>query len=174
MTVDYKSYLMQLAEADRHNSGLSADDKSIVEQMLSQLEAHEESERELLDNYRSAARQGADPGVRFLMSLILEDEERHHRLMAAMARDVKSSVLWLEDQPPLPPIENKAEDRPRLILQTELFLEIEAQNAAQLKELKKDVKQLHSGLLELIVQGMEADTHKHIGILKYILKQLEG
>jgi len=108
------------------------------------------------------------------MSLILEDEERHHRLMAAMARDVKSSVLWLEDQPPLPPIENKAEDRPRLILQTELFLEIEAQNAAQLKELKKDVKQLHSGLLELIVQGMEADTHKHIGILKYILKQLEG
>jgi len=174
MTVDYKSYLMQLAEADRHNSGLSADDKPVVEQMLRQLQAHEESERELLNNYRYAARLGADPGVRFLMSLILEDEERHHRLMAAMARDVKSSVLWLEDQPPLPPIENKTEDRPRLILQTERFLEIEDQNATQLKELKKDVKQLHSGLLELIVQGMEADTHKHIGILKYILKQLEG
>ena len=174
MAIDYKSYRQQLAEVDRYEFVPAGGDKSAVERVLDQLEAHEESERELLGNYRYAARLGPDSGARFLMGLILEDEERHQRLMSAMARDVKSSLFWLEDQPPLPNVENKPEDRDRLMLQTQRFLDVEQQNAEQLKELKKDLKRLHTGLLEVIVDGMEADTQKHIGILKYIQKQLDG
>jgi|SRR5690348_10180002 rubrerythrin len=173
MAIEYKSYLQQLAEAGRRESE-PGDDKSAIEHVLAYLEAHEESERDLLGSYRYAARLGPDSGVRFLMGLILEDEERHQRLMSAMARDVKSSLLWLDDRLPLPDIENKPDAHDRLVLQTERFLDVERENAEQLKELKKEVRRLRSGLLELIVDGMEADTRKHIGILKYIHKQLEG
>lgn len=174
MAIEYKSYLQQLAEAGRRDSELTSDEQSAVEHVLQHLEAHEESERELLGSYRYAARLGPDAGVRFLMGLILEDEERHERLMSAMARDVKSSLFWLEEQPPLPDMENKPGERDRLMLQTQRFLQVERENAEQLKALKREVSRLRSGLLQLIVDGMEADTRKHIGILKYIQKQLEG
>ena len=174
MAIEYKSYLQHLAQAGRSESASAGSDKSAVERVLDHLEAHEEAERELLGDYRYAARLGPDSGARFLMGLILEDEERHQRLMSTMARDVKSSLYWLEEQPTLPDMENKPEERDRLTLQTERFLEVEQENAEQLKELKKEVKRLHAGLLELIVDGMEADTRKHIGILKFIQNQLEG
>jgi len=175
MSVDCKSYLVQLAEAERYQAAPSIDDKSVVEQLLDQLEAHEQSESDLLESYRKAAECLPDRGVRFLMGLILEDEERHHRLMNAMARDVKSSVLWLNHEPPLPFIGATRATRAtkgELLDNTKRFLDIERETADQLKELKKAVKELHAGLLELIVEGMEADTHKHIDILKYIRRQL--
>ena len=174
MTVDYKSYREQLAEAGGRHSAPSSDHHAAVEQLLDQLEAHEESERELLTDYRYAARFGPDPGVRFLMELILEDEDRHHRLTEAMVRDVKSSVLWLSAEPPLPSVGVNLEDNANVLSQTERFLGVEEESTAQLKALKKELKGLHDGLLELIVDGMEIDTHKHIDILKYIQKQLQG
>lgn len=173
MTVDYKSYLVQLAEADQRSSALAAGEKSIVERLLDHLEAHERSEEDLLVDYRQAAEGSADRGVRFLMELILEDEERHHRLMSAMARDVRSSLLWASQQA-LPSISSGSEDHAELVAQTERFLEIERDSARQLKELRKEVHKVHSGLLELILEGMQSDTEKHIDVLQYIRKQLEG
>jgi len=164
MSLDYKSYLVQLAEADGHHDALSPDDKSVVERLLNHLEAHERSERDLLEDYRAAAEGLPDKGVRFVMGLILEDEERHHRLMNAMAQDVKSSLLWLGASP-LPSITPTRESRDLLLTETVRFLEIEEQSADQLKELQKAVKNLHAGLLEVIVAGMETDTHKHIDML---------
>ena len=174
MTVEYKSYLTQLSEAGKQRSAPFADTKSPVESLLDQLEAHEESERELLSDYPYAARFGSDPGVGFLMNLILEDEERHHRLMETMARDVRSSLLWDAAGSPLPSIAAGTEASAELLAQTEQFLQVENDSTGHLRELKKAVTKLNSGLLELMVDGMERDTQKHIGILKFIRKELEA
>src|SRR5581483_610405 len=73
--------------------------KSEIEQLLDQLEAQEAEERELLKEYERAAETTPDKGVRFLMGLVLEDEQRHRRLMELMTNDVRQSVLWLHDRP---------------------------------------------------------------------------
>ncbi|HLG68942.1 MAG TPA: hypothetical protein VK009_00815, partial [Chloroflexota bacterium] len=124
MTVDYKSYLVQLAEAEQGITAASYDEKSVVEHLLDQIEAHERSEDDLLVDYRKAADASPDRGVRFLMGLILEDEERHHRLMAAMARDVKASLLWAQTPQALPSITN-SENGNQLKAQTDRFLQVE-------------------------------------------------
>jgi hypothetical protein len=107
------------------------------------------------------------------MGLVLEDEERHHRLSKAMADEVEQSLLWLRGNEPLPAIHPSPEARQNLLRQTEQFLQIEEQGDRQLADLHGQVKDLHAGMLELMVDMMRADTHKHVQILKYIRKRLQ-
>ncbi len=171
MSVDYK-YLQELPELAPRRDKPGAE-KPLVERLLEELETHERSERDLLEDYRAAAKALPDSGVRFVMGLIVEDEDRHHRLMDAMARDLKSSVQWLHKDE-LPVIAPDPKAKANILAETERFLGVELESARQLKELKKEVKQLRNGLLEVIVSGMEADTLKHIEMLKHVRKQLKG
>lgn len=148
------------------------DEKSPIEQLFAQLEAHERDEEETLNDYASAAATAPDAGFRYLMGLVLEDEERHQRLTKDMATELKKSLLWLRGNEPLPAIKPTRQNRAALLRQTERFLAIEEEGERQLARLRHDVKELHAGLLELITDMMRADTQKHIHILKYIKKQL--
>lgn len=150
------------------------DDKSPVERLLAQLEAHEHEEEAILKDYQAAAFDAPDAGVRFLMELVLEDEERHHRLSKAMTDDVHQSLMWLRGENPLPSIQSSGADRDRLLRQTERFLQVEQDGERQLDDLHHQVKEIHAGLLELMVDIMRCDTSKHVQILKYIKKQLEN
>jgi hypothetical protein len=150
-----------------------SDEKSPIEKLFAQLEAHEREEAEVLEDYQAAARSAPDAGFRYLMSLVLEDEERHHRLSKAMADEVEQSLLWLKRDEPLPGIHASGEVRGELLGQTERFLRIERDGERQLTELHHQVKDMHAGLLELIVDMMQADTHKHVRILEYIKRRLE-
>jgi hypothetical protein len=172
MSIDYQTFEHIIPDSDLDRERPSPTEKSTVERLLDELEAHERSERELLEDYSNAAAQMPDRGVRFVMGLILEDETRHHRLMAAMAEDIRSSVEWLHKDG-VPSITAGSEARKRLLADTERFLEIERTSADELKELKKAVKHLNTGMLAMLVETMEADTHKHIGMLKYVRKQLD-
>jgi bacterioferritin (cytochrome b1) len=173
MALDFQIFQAERMAADRITAEQAGDMRSVVERLLDHLEGHERSERDLLADYRQAAEATSDRGVRFLMGLVLEDEERHHRLMQAMARDIRGSLEWRPGDQPLPPISARPPDQAELLAQTLRFLKIERDSAADLKRLKKEVKRLDAGLLQLLVDGMEADTQKHIGILKYIQSQLE-
>jgi signal transduction histidine kinase len=150
-----------------------ADEKSPIEKLFAQLEAHEREEEETLKDYEAAAKAAPDAGFRYLMGLVLEDEERHHRLSKAMADEVGQSLLWLQREEPLPSIRPTPEEAQKLLRQTERFLKIEQDGERQLADMRHQVKDLHAGLLELIVDMMRADTEKHVHILKYIKKRLE-
>src|ERR1041384_3738097 len=95
-----------------------ADDRSPIEKLFAHLEAHEREEGQVLHDYEDAARDASDPGFRYLMGLVLEDEERHHRMSKAMADEVEQSLLWLRRNDPLPTIHPDAEARPNLLRQT--------------------------------------------------------
>jgi rubrerythrin len=148
-------------------------ERSEIERLFDQLHAHEQEEARSLVEYEQAATTSPDAGVRYLMGLVLEDERRHHRMTQAMADEVHKSLQWLDGDPPLPPITATGADQNQLLAQTRRFLAVETDGQRKLEELRKQVKSLHSGLLELIVELMEADTKKHIQVLKYIEHQLE-
>jgi hypothetical protein len=149
------------------------DGKSAVERLFAQLEAHEREEAESVKEYREAATQAPDAGYRFLMGLVLQDEERHHQLSQDMAAEVRQSLLWLREDEPLPAMHPAPQARQALLDQTERFLRVEEDGERELTGLRHHVKDLNSGLLELIIDLMLSDTQKHVHILKYIRKQLK-
>jgi len=150
-----------------------ADEKSPIEKLLAQLEAHEREEEDVLKDYEAAAKDAPDAGFRFLMGLVLEDEQRHHRLSKAMADEVERSLMWLKNEEPLPPISPTGEECKQLLRQTERFLQIERDGERQLADMHGQVKEHNAGLFELIVDMMRADTRKHVHILEYIKKRLQ-
>jgi hypothetical protein len=91
-----------------------------------------------------------------------------------MADEVEQSLLWLRGNPPLPDIHPDSEARKNLLRQTEQFLRIEEEGDRHLAALHGQVKNFHAGMLELMIDMMRADTHKHMQVLKYIRKRLEA
>ena len=135
--------------------------------------AHVRDERYVLVRYEELAATVSDPGTRFLLELILEDERRHHALFerlgasAGGAGDGASAVPG----PPEPEREHLAELRE----QTAHFLEIEREDAAGLKGLAKDLKPgSQDTMWRLLVEVMELDTEKHIRILEFLKRRLES
>ena len=152
---------------------LAPHERSAIEELFDQLHAHEQDEARSLADYEDAAKASPDAGVRYLMGLVLEDERRHHRLTQAMVDEVQQSLQWLEGEAPLPPIQASGANRMTLLAQTRCFLQVEREGEKKLEHLRKQVKSLHSGLLELLVELMQTDARKHISILKHIEKRLE-
>jgi hypothetical protein len=133
--------------------------------------SHVRDESYVLDRYEELARSTADPGTRFLLQLILADEHHHHQvfeqLQAAAATDAS------EDNIPGPP-EPPAAEVPRLLEQTQRFIEFEHEDAASLKTLGRQLRASDTGSLwRLLVELMQLDTEKHLRILDYLKRHLE-
>ena len=67
-------------------TGASAEHPGLVRM----LEAHGAEEGKLLAVYEELAENAEDEGARYLISLILEDERRHHQLLVEMA----NAMAW--------------------------------------------------------------------------------
>lgn len=160
------------ADAFRPFVSLSGDKRSEVEQLLTRIEADEATEAEGMEVYKRAAEASRDAGVRFLMNLIMEDEERHSRLLQAMAHDIRHSLDWSQDKAEMPSIHPASNEAVELGHQADRFLAVEQENLKDLKGLRHAVKDLEEGMLDLIVGTMEDDTKKHIEILQFIRKRV--
>jgi len=134
-------------------------------------EAHVREESHFLDAYEQLCAEVLDPGARFLIELILEDERRHHGLferMAASARGDVDSTAGTPEPPRLP-----ADQATRILELTERFLKAELEDRRHLRELRKKLKPARDDTVwHLMVELMELDTAKHVKILEYLKRQL--
>jgi len=177
---------------------MSIPPKTAADIVLRQIAVHEQHEEEVLKDYASSAQNVADRGVRFLMDLILEDEQRHHRLMAWMATGIRHSLGQTEGGPgSLPLIEPPAEAQSDLLAVTERFLEVERTELRTLHDIAHTVgwiespesslpggiqlpkppwtaEWMRSAPVRLILETMVDDSRKHIRILEHIRKRLSG
>ncbi len=138
---------------------------ALDEAILTQLLRHSAAEVDVLDAYRHEAEQNPNEFVRFLSELILEDEERHHRLIEAMIRHLRPSadageaaaVPWLV-----------AARRPRELLDTVRRLDrFERTDLRALRRLRRALGPLRvDSLLGALVDMLIADTKKHRRILR--------
>lgn len=148
--------------SDRHEP--VRDDEIAIAQMLRE---HGPREGAALTEYKRLIEQCDDPGVRYLAETILADEERHHRQITEMLHQIES-FLWEVDVEPSTPYLREHRD-PELREATERLLQLEREDAAELRQLRKRVKnQDRSSMLPLLVELMIHDTSKHIEILKLI------
>lgn len=136
-------------------------------ELLAVLETHGEREGAALDSYTRLVEQSENQGIRYLGRLLLEDEERHHRIIAEMANSVRSFVEQRNIAPRLPSMVGPVSDD--LLAETKRLLAFEQDDLAELRRLRKDLKRTTAyRLLALLVDLMIQDTRKHIEILKFI------
>lgn len=147
-------------------------DRDFDYEILDLLESHGEREGEALESYRRVAEESSTgEAVGYLVRLILDDEERHHRLFTEMANRIRSFVWEVDVEPKIPALPPRS--NPKLLAETRRLLEFETEDAKQLRQLRRALRHSPSSWLHpLLVDIMLHDTAKHIAILKHIRKQL--
>jgi rubrerythrin len=132
------------------------------------LQAHAREEAQFLDDYERLCEEVSDPGARFLIELILEDERRHHGMWERMASTARG-----DDQATPPPPRVSPEEAAALLGPTERFLAAEREDRSHLKDLEKQLRPARDETLwQLIVDLMRLDTEKHVKILEYLRDRL--
>ncbi|MDA8073593.1 MAG: hypothetical protein M0Z82_18805 [Actinomycetota bacterium] len=144
--------------------GLSVFEDKVYRQLVD----HASSEVDLVTAYRDLAEAPETPeAARFLIRLIVDDEERHHRLFHQIALAIGNDISWRHDPDAVPVLSWQA--HPELEAATERFLAVERADRRQLQALRKDMRPMRDvSLWPLLVELMERDTEKHILLLSFI------
>ena len=65
---------------------------SSVQRLMNEIQSQTIQEERWLSRYREIARESTDPLIRFLLGLIVADEERHHELTSRMISKLKDEL----------------------------------------------------------------------------------
>lgn len=139
------------------------------EELYEHLTSHEESERDLLVAYQEAAARSGSAAFRYLTSLIVEDEVRHHRVFRELSSALKTEAEFRPEQPAVPYLDRWGDEPGRIVELAERLLNQERADAHELRRLVKELKDFrHTTMWALLVELMEMDTAKHIAILEFV------
>lgn len=140
-------------------------------ELLAHLTDHVRREAELLDSYRSLADETGSAFVSYLVTLLAEDEARHHRLFGDMVDTLRAKRDT--NLAPAVPLLMNVVHAPELLAATERFLEAERDDAAELKRLARALRHVPGAdLWSLLVELMARDTRKHQRILRFLRSRL--
>jgi len=145
--------------------GLSVTDESLYRH----LSEHVSSEAEFIAAYRELAEaQDTPAAARYLIQLVLEDEERHHRILHEIVTAIGTGGGWGNDADAVPDLPYGPPDR-ALAEVTSRFLAAERADQKQLRALRKELRPYRdSSLWALLLELMEHDTAKHIRMLAFL------
>ncbi len=145
------------------------------QEVYDQLVSHAATEAEALEGYRRLAEDPDARDVGYLARMIVDDEERHHRLFVELANALRAEVELRTEPDAVPEVPATRADRRELLEATERMLEIEREDAKSLKRLRRTVRPVaDTTLWSVILETMELDTQKHIAILKHVQKIAGG
>lgn len=142
---------------------------SVFEQELyDHVSSHVDDEVDALRAYQALAESTQSKAFAFLAGMILEDERRHHRMLADLAETIRVSAELRGDPTPIPFLDLR-KDREAILTATEELLAVEKADEKELKALAKEIKDFKDTTLwELMLEIMRADNAKHRMILKFI------
>ncbi len=133
--------------------------------ILEHLTEHLAGEAEVLDEYRQLAT-SPDPPVRYLAQLILEDEERHHRVLSELANQFRPATSLAEQAPHVPWL-TKSTDRHGLARSVRRLRRFERRDLRRLRKLARQLRPIKDNSLDpVIVATLEMDTRKHLRYLR--------
>jgi hypothetical protein len=144
------------------------------EEFYQHLTAHEQTEGELLSEYQQAAEASQSPAFQYLVALIVEDEDRHHRIFGELASALQADVELRPEQPAVPRLDGWGPDTAHVLELTERLLERERADGRQLHRLRGQLKSLKDTTMwQLLVRLMEMDTAKHVEILDFVKRHAQ-
>jgi rubrerythrin len=137
-------------------------------ELLELLESHADHETEALHAYEELAGRSPDEHVRYVAGLLLEDERRHHQLLAEMVNRVRGDAEWRPVEPSVPYL-GVSHDRAGLLDITAQLMDTERDDLRRVRILKRRLRrQRYHSLLSLGADILEFDTRKHLHILAFL------
>jgi rubrerythrin len=145
---------------------------SSVQRLMNEFQSHANHEEQWLTNYQAIAKESSDPLIRFLLGLIVADEQRHHELTNRMIAKLKDELAWTRAEGLSRRIYEKGRKRKQLLASVESFLEAERKGIKEYERMKKESQGLYRDVFALLYTTMIHDSHKHIGILEFLRRKL--
>lgn len=141
---------------------------SAVQRLMHEFQTHEHEEERWLEIYRKTARETDEPAVRFLLDLIVADEERHRQLIARMVSTLKDDLASTASKHGVG-LKSAVRNRGReMRVVVERFLELERRGIEEYQRLIKASRDLRQDLFGLLCKTMIHDSLKHIDILEFL------
>lgn len=146
---------------------------SEVERLMNEFEAHESGEKQLLYRYKEIAEKSDNPLIKFLLRLIISDEEKHHAVTHAMVSTLKGDLTWTKPEDAIQGLYKLADGGEELLQLTEEFIEVEKGGIEEYKKLIKASKGYYRGLFALLLRSMVHDSEKHVEFLEFLRQRLK-
>ena len=146
---------------------------SPIERLLNEFEAHEAKEEKSLEYYRKVMGEMPDAMSRFLLQLIVSDEEKHRAVIHAMAATLKGSLNWSKPPGSLESDRDSAAAQQRFIAVTDDFIKLEREGIKEYKNLLKASEDYYHGLFKILISAMIRDSEKHTELLEFLRARLE-
>lgn len=150
-----------------------APEYSSVEGLMHEFQSHIAHEAHWLAEYRASAEEAADPLIRFLLSLIVADEERHHELTLRMIAKLKEELAWTRSKGLMPRLYEPGAKGKRLLASVGSFLEAERKGIKEYKRMKALSQGMYRDVFSLLYGTMIHDSYKHVGILEFLRDKLQ-
>ena len=160
--------MMELEGAEARSGGISD-----IERLTNEFAAHEEHEGKFLLQYKELVQKTANPLIKFLLQLIVSDEEKHHAVSHAMLSTLKGDLNWTKPDDALRGLYDLGAEKKKLMELTDGFIEVERNGIKEYKKLIKESKGYYHDLFVLLFQSMVHDSEKHIKILEFLRQRLK-
>jgi hypothetical protein len=145
---------------------------SAVQRLMHEFQTHESDEARWLAIYRKLAHESEDPLIRFLLNLIIADEERHHEIISHIVSGLEDELALTSSEKGVvkPPEQDKrAKD---FLATVERLLVVERDGIGEYEKLVKTTEGFHQDLFGMLCRTMIQDSLKHIGILDFLKLKL--
>jgi rubrerythrin len=146
---------------------------SPVERLLNEFEAHETKEERALEYYKDTLGSMPDPLTRFLMQLIVSDEEKHRAVVHAMVATLKGSLTWSKPADSLEGSSDLTSMNGKLREVTDEFIRLEKDGIREYKILSKESSGYYHGLFKILLDSMIRDSEKHVELLEFLKGSLK-
>jgi len=144
-----------------------------AERLLSEFENHDVKEGEFIRRYKEIAEKSKDSSIKFLLQMIISDEEKHHAIIHAMASSLRGSLNWTKPKDVIPLLSEVGEEKAELLRLTADFIKHEREGVKETKKLVKSSKGYYQGLFPLLLKSMIHDSEKHVEILDFLRQRLK-
>jgi len=144
-----------------------------VERLLNEFESHESQEKDFLRQYKEVAAEVRQPLIKFLLQLIISDEEKHHAVTHAMVATLKGDLTWTKPEDAIRGLYDLDGKKKELLAATEEFIRTEKEGIRESKILTKVSRRYYKGLFALLTGCMIHDSQKHVMILEFLRDKLK-
>lgn len=150
-----------------HEQGISP-----VEKLLNDFEAHEAQEDRALEFYKRTLAHLPSPATRFLLQLIVSDEEKHRAVIHAMIATLKGSLTWTKSAASLEGSDLTSLNG-ELRQVTDELIDLEKAGIREYKTLAKESSGYYHGLFKILLDGMIRDSEKHVEMLEFLKENMK-
>ncbi|MSQ27002.1 MAG: hypothetical protein EXR51_02545 [Dehalococcoidia bacterium] len=147
---------------------------SIDEQLLQMVKSHITAETESLEAYGRLSEATGDPMVNEILSILMEEEERHHRTLERLSATWTDDLNWTHSSASFPTQPMEEARQAGFIDQVKTFIKEEESGIKDFQSASKEARKGRRMMSAMMLEWMAMDGKKHVQGLQYLLRRLEG